>query len=131
MSDLTQRSSLPGSAGAATTQQSPTANKPDPLLDGDELPTFRFALEKSEAKVIGGNSAREVTVKQLPISKGIAGVSMRLEPGGMRELHWHATAAEWAFVLEGRCRTTVIDPEGRAETNDFDPGDIWYFPRGH
>ena len=49
----------------------------------------------------------------------------------MRELHWHATAAEWAFVTEGRVRTTVIDPQGCAETNDFEPGDIWYFPRGH
>src|SRR5262249_43454471 len=106
-------------------------NKPDPLLDGDELPTFRFALEKSEGKVVGGNSAREATVKQLPISKGIAGVSMRLEPGGIRELHWHATAAEWAFVIDGRCRTTVIDPEGHAETNDFEPGDIWCCRRGH
>ena len=56
---------------------------------------------------------------------------MRLEPGAMRELHWHATAAEWAFVIEGRVRTTVIDPQGYAETNDFDPGDVWYFPRGH
>ncbi len=68
---------------------------------------------------------------QLPISKGIAGVSMKLEPGAMRELHWHATAAEWAFVLSGRVRTTVIEPEGFAETNDFEPGDVWYFPRGH
>ena len=84
-----------------------------------------------KGKVIGGNSAREATVKQLPISKGIAGVSMRLEPGGMRELHWHATAAEWAYVIEGRCRTTVIAPSGDSETNDFEPGDIWYFPRGH
>ena len=49
----------------------------------------------------------------------------------MRELHWHATAAEWAFVIEGRVRTTVIDPQGNAETNDFEPGDVWYFPRGH
>jgi oxalate decarboxylase len=49
----------------------------------------------------------------------------------MRELHWHATAAEWAFVTEGRVRTTVIEPQGYAETNDFEPGDIWYFPRGH
>ena len=56
---------------------------------------------------------------------------MILEPGVMRELHWHATAAEWAFVIDGRVRTTVIDPQGYAETNDFDPGDIWYFPRGH
>ena len=40
----------------------------------------------------------------------------------MRELHWHATAAEWAFVIEGRVRTTVIDPQGGAETNEFEPG---------
>jgi oxalate decarboxylase len=106
-------------------------NVPDPLLAGDDLPTFKFALEKSEGKVIGGSYGKEVTVKQLPISKGIAGVSMRLEPGAMRELHWHATAAEWAFVIEGRVRTTVIDPQGRAETNEFEPGDVWYFPRGH
>jgi len=109
----------------------PNNNEPDPLLAGKELPTFKFELEKSEGKVIGNSIGREATVEQLPISKGIAGVSMILEPGAMRELHWHATAAEWAFVVEGRVRTTVIDPEGNAETNDFEPGDIWYFPRGH
>jgi oxalate decarboxylase len=106
-------------------------NVPDPLLAGKELPTFKFALEKSEGKRVGKSTAKEATVTQLPISKGIAGVSMELEPGGMRELHWHATAAEWAFVDKGRVRTTVIDPQGRAETNDFGPGDVWYFPRGH
>jgi oxalate decarboxylase len=106
-------------------------NVPDGLLSGDQLPTFKFALEKSAGKVIGGSYGKEATVAQLPISKGIAGVSMRLEPGAMRELHWHATAAEWAFVLAGRVRTTVIDPKGAAETNDFEPGDVWYFPRGH
>jgi len=105
-------------------------NVPDPLLSGKELPTFKFALDKSEGKVIGNSYGKEATVEQLPISKGIAGVSMQIEPGAMRELHWHATAAEWAFVLDGRVRTTVIDPRGYAETNDFDPGDVWYFPRG-
>src|SRR5437667_10796714 len=106
-------------------------NVPDPLLAGKELPTFKFELEKSKGKVHGNNFGKEVTVEQLPISKGIAGVSMQLEPGVMRELHWHATAAEWAFVLKGRVRTTVINPAGQTETKDFDPGDIWYFPRGH
>src|SRR5215470_3194405 len=106
-------------------------NVPDGLLSGAQLPTFKFALEKSAGKVVGGSFGKEATVAQLPISKGIAGVSMRLEPGVMRELHWHATAAEWAFVLAGRVRTTVIDPKGAAETNDFEPGDVWYFPRGH
>src|SRR5438034_1339438 len=106
-------------------------NVPDPLLAGKELPTFKFELEKSKGKVLGNSFGKEVTVEQLPISKGIAGVSMQLEPGVMRELHWHATASEWAFVLKGRVRTTVINPAGQTETNDFDPGDIWYFPRGH
>ena len=106
-------------------------NVPDPLLAGKDLPTFKFALEKSTGKVIGNSFGKEATVEQLPISKGIAGVSMKMEPGAMRELHWHATAAEWAFVLEGRVRTTVIEPQGYADTNDFDPGDVWYFPRGH
>lgn len=106
-------------------------NVPDPLLTGKELPTFKFALEKSEGKVIGNSYGKEATVEQLPISKGIAGVSMRIEPGAMRELHWHATAAEWAFVNKGRVRTTVLGPGGYTETNDFEPGDVWYFPRGH
>lgn len=142
MFDVPRRDVLAASAGfaaAALTASRPAAagdpsfmnNVPDPLLAGKELPTFKFALEKSQGKVIGSSFGKEATVTQLPISKGIAGVSMRLEPGAMRELHWHATAAEWAFVIEGRVRTTVIDPQGNAETNDFDVGDVWYFPRGH
>jgi oxalate decarboxylase len=119
-------------AGIATVEGFPFKNNvPDPLLAGKELPTFKFELEKSKGKVIKGSSGKEATVTQLPISKGIAGVSMVLEPGAMRELHWHATAAEWAYVLEGRVRTTVIAPDGSFETDDFEPGDIWYFPRGH
>src|SRR5437868_6557554 len=106
-------------------------NVPDPLLSQKELPTFKFALEKSKGRVIAGNTAKEATVVELPISKGLAGVSMGLEPGAMRELHWHATAAEWAFVDRGRVRTTVLAPGGYAETSDFEPGDVWYFPRGH
>lgn len=106
-------------------------NVPDPALSKEELPNFKFELEKSTGRVDGGSFGKEATVEQLPISTGIAGVSMRLEPGVARELHWHATAAEWAFVMEGHCRTTVVSPEGQSETNDFSPGDVWYFPRGH
>jgi oxalate decarboxylase len=141
MSDVTRRQFIGSAATAAALMGMNSAdaaadfafknNVPDPLLSGTELPTFKFELEKSEGKVVGNSSGKESTVEQLPIAKGIAGVSMRLEPGAMRELHWHATAAEWAFVIEGRVRTTVIDPQGHAETNDFEPGDVWYFPRGH
>src|SRR5215471_13590544 len=128
---LASAAMVSGAPLASTGDESFMNNVPDPILSGKELPTFKFALEKSQGKVIGDSYGKEATVTQLPISKGIAGVSMRLEPGVMRELHWHATAAEWAFVIEGRVRTTVIDPQGAAETNEFEPGDVWYFPRGH
>ncbi|MGE3809078.1 MAG: cupin domain-containing protein [Gemmataceae bacterium] len=144
MSDFERRDFLKGAAAfaagvtAALTSRHADAgspsfmnNVPDPLLTGKELPTFKFALEKSRGKVIDGNTAKEATVEQLPISKGIAGVSMGLQPGGMRELHWHATAAEWAFVNKGRVRTTVLGPYDQAQINDYEPGDVWYFPRGH
>jgi oxalate decarboxylase len=85
-------------------------NVPDSLLSGKILPSFKFELEKSKGKVMGNIFGKEATVEQLPISKGITGVSMQLEPGVMREVHWHGTAAEWAFVLKGRARTTVINP---------------------
>src|SRR5438270_9665364 len=108
---------LGGAGRVAAGDPSFMNNVPDPLLAGKELPTFKFALEKSKGKVIGNSFGKEATVEQLPISKGIAGVSMKIEPGAMRELHWHATAAEWAYIVSGRVRTTIFDPHGRAETN--------------
>jgi oxalate decarboxylase len=119
--------SLAGVAGtlAVTSEEIAAAEK------HEELPTFRYPLEQQRGRITEGGSAKEATVKQLAISTGIAGVSMRLKRGGLRELHWHANAAEWAFLIKGRVRTTVIGPDSLSETNDFDPGDVWYFPRGH
>src|SRR3954466_11015019 len=62
-------------------------NVPDPAISGKDLPTFKFALEKSDGKVIGNSYGKEATVTQLPISKGLAGGSMKLEAGGVRQLH--------------------------------------------
>lgn len=38
----------------------------------------------------------------------MAGVDMRLEPAGYRELHWHV-ASEWSLVLNGSCRIQVCE----------------------
>lgn len=47
------------------------------------------------------------TVREFPITT-LAGVNMRLTPGGVRELHWHQQA-EWAYMLLGRARITSVD----------------------
>ncbi len=96
----------------------------------EPLQDFKYSLDSSKGWEGAGGSAKEVTVTQLPVSNSIAGVSMRLTPGGLRELHWHAIAAEWAYMVEGRCRITVLSPNGQAEVVDFEKGDIWYFPKG-
>ena len=103
----------------------------DALLNGPTLPSFKFPLESQPSRVFEAGTAREAGVANFPVSTGISGVSMFLKPGGLRELHWHANAAEWAYIIKGHCRITVFDPEGRCEVKDFGPGDVWYFPRGH
>jgi oxalate decarboxylase len=68
-------------------------------------------------------------VRELPVATQLAGVGMRLQPGGIRELHWH-TAAEWSFMLDGHARVTAVDAEGRNFIADVGPGDTWFFPAG-
>jgi oxalate decarboxylase len=97
----------------------------------EEIPVLKYDLEAQTHWTGAGGSAKEATVAEFPVSQSMAGVSMRLDPGAIRELHWHALAAEWAYMLEGRCRVTVISPNGQSEVSEFGPGDTWYFPRGH
>jgi oxalate decarboxylase len=110
-------------------QQPPFGPTPK-VLAGAELPSCRFQLGAVTPKTWDGGWAKEATVAEFPVSEKLAGVLMSLAPGGLRELHWHANAAEWAYVLKGRCRVTTIDPKGRSQIVDFGAGDVWYFPRG-
>jgi len=121
--------SLAGKPRADAQQEKPkvgrVAHKEPPLEN------FKYDLDASTGFSGEGGTAKEVTVAEFPVSQSIAGVSMVLKPGAIRELHWHAIAAEWAYVIEGNVRTTVLNPQGEAAQDDFGPGDIWYFPKGH
>ena len=116
-------------AHSSESRQPPYGPAPVPL-DGPELPSFRYP-PGAQTEQFNGGTAKEANVTGFPVSEKLAGVYMTLEPGALRELHWHANAAEWAYVLEGNCRVTTIDPLGQCEIVDFGPGDVWYFPRGH
>jgi oxalate decarboxylase len=93
------------------------------------LPSFRYRLEQQPPRTDCGGVVRAASVRQFPVSTGLAGASMRLQPGCLRELHWHSTAAELGYVVSGNCLTTVLSPTG-ADTDTFGPGDVWCFPRG-
>src|SRR5438105_11171285 len=66
---------------------------------------FKYPFSFANKRGYDGGWSREVTVRELPVSKSMAGVNMRLTAGGIRELHWH-TAAEWALMLYGSARIT-------------------------
>jgi len=101
-----------------------------PNTDSKSLvPTFKYPFSLANRRVYEGGWSREVTVRELPVSKSIAGVNMRLTAGGVRELHWH-TAGEWAIMLYGTARITAIDAAGKSFVADVKKNDLWYFPSG-
>ena len=109
-------------------QQNPDLLVP-PSTDSGTLPNLRFSFSDAHMRLEFGGWTRQVTVRELGISKNIAGVNMRLNTGGVRELHWHK-AAEWAYMLYGTARITAVDAQGRNFVDDVGVGDLWYFPAG-
>ncbi|WVX16336.1 cupin domain-containing protein [Synechococcus elongatus IITB3] len=97
---------------------------------GKDLPAFSYPFSKTSLVDYDGGVTKQVGTYNFPVSKGMAGVYMTLEPGAIRELHWHANAAEWAYVIEGRTRITLTNPEGEVQIADVEAGGLWYFPRG-
>jgi oxalate decarboxylase len=63
-----------------------------PSTDHGTLPNLRFSFSDAHMRLESGGWTRQVTVRELGISKNIAGVNMRLNAGGVRELHWHKAA---------------------------------------
>jgi oxalate decarboxylase len=100
-----------------------------PQTDSGTVPNLRYSFDAAHNRLLPGGWAREVTQRELPIATELAGVNMRLEPGGARELHWHKEA-EWAYMLAGRARVTAVDAEGRGFIDDVGVGDLWNFPAG-
>lgn len=100
-----------------------------PRKSGDPV-VFTASLDKAPIKATSGGWAREVTTRTLPLATGIAGAHLFVNAGGAREMHWH-NSAEWAYVVEGHCQVTVVDPEGQLEVVNLAPGDLWFFPKGH
>jgi oxalate decarboxylase len=100
-----------------------------PFTDSGTVPNLKYSFAAAHNRLLPGGWAREVTTRELPIATELAGVNMRLKPGGIRELHWHKEA-EWAYMLAGRARITVVDQDGRNFIDDVGVGDIWNFPAG-
>jgi oxalate decarboxylase len=73
-------------------------------------------------------TVRITDTKNFPVSKTIAAALVEVEPGGMRELHWHPNTDEWQYYIQGRARMGVFGASGQARTFDFTENDVGYVP---
>src|SRR5277367_3415809 len=121
-------SSDPGPTNPALDAANPDSDSP-PVTDAGGVQTFKYPFSLAHKRMQEGGWSREVTQRELAVSKTLAGVDMRLTAGGVRELHWH-TAAEWAFMLYGTARITCIDADGKSFVTDVKENELWFFPPG-
>ena len=99
-----------------------------PQTDSGTLPNLKFSLSQAHMRLEEGGWAREVTQRELPVATTLSGVDMRLEPGAIRELHWHPTNDEWQYHISGQGRMGVFANSGKNRTVDYQAGDVGYVP---
>ncbi|OIW27085.1 Bicupin, oxalate decarboxylase/oxidase [Coniochaeta ligniaria NRRL 30616] len=94
---------------------------------------FTHKMLAQKPKLTSGGEVRITDSKNFPISKTVAAAHVLIEPGALREMHWHPNADEWSFFIRGRARVTIFAAEGQARTFDYVPGDVGIVPKnmGH
>ena len=118
----------PGPRDVVRDRENPNTLAP-PETDHGSIPNLKFSFADAHNRLQPGGWAREVTERELPIAKQLAGVDMRLKAGAVREMHWHQPG-EWSYMLHGRARITAVDLDGRQFVDDVGEGDLWFFPPG-
>src|SRR5262249_27485521 len=98
------------------------------------LPTsFSYRLLAQEPIRTKGGTVRISDSTTFPAATTIAAAFVEVEPGAMRELHWHPNANEAQYYISGQARMTVFAADSTAGTFDYRPGDVGFVPRnmGH
>ncbi|MDB6032006.1 MAG: oxalate decarboxylase [Verrucomicrobiales bacterium] len=110
------------------------ADVPGPLANdrvagaGPVPQTLSHRMMAQEPIRSSGGTVRITDSSVFPASKTIAAALVEVEPGGMREMHWHPNADEWQFYISGEARMTVFASQNNARTFNFQAGDVGTVP---
>lgn len=96
--------------------------------DGQTDTPFAFHMSKLQPTQApgGGGWTKIVDYTQFNASKTLASAYVHVEPGALRELHWHRNV-EWGYVVKGKGRATAFSGNAKARTFDVQAGDTWLF----
>ncbi|KIP07653.1 hypothetical protein PHLGIDRAFT_105418 [Phlebiopsis gigantea 11061_1 CR5-6] len=89
---------------------------------------FTFEFSKVPVTQLPGGTVKVADSRTFKVSKSIAVAEVTVEPGAIRELHWHPTQDEWAYFIEGQARITLFGAQSNSRTFDYQAGDIGYVP---
>ena len=87
-----------------------------------------WRLLGQEPVEVPGGRVRIVDSNNFHAASTIAAALVELDPGAMRELHWHPTNDEWQYYISGQGQMTVFASSGKARTFDYRAGDVGYVP---
>jgi oxalate decarboxylase len=90
--------------------------------------SYSYRLSAQPPTRAPGGQVRIVDSTNFPAASTIAAALVEVEPGGLREMHWHPTNDEWQYFMGGSGRMTVFASGGKARTFDYGPGDVGYVP---
>jgi oxalate decarboxylase len=135
---LSKNFGVPGSAFSHVRDPSELymfgAEVPGPIAS-DEIagvtavsPTFSHKMLAQEPIKTKSGTVRITDTSLFPASKTISAALVEVEPGGMREMHWHPNASEWQYYIDGQARMGVFAASGQARTFDFQAGDVGFVP---
>jgi len=89
---------------------------------------YVFRASKQQKNHFEGGATQVVDSSNFAVTN-LAALFIDLEPGGMREIHWHPDADEIQYYISGQARMTVFDAVNNARTFDFVAGDVGYVPK--
>jgi oxalate decarboxylase len=94
--------------------------------------SHKFRLETDGIKQeFKGGYIKVVSSKEFPIQNTLTSLRMNIEPGAIRELHWHPNADEWQYVISGQGRVTIFGSHGRVKTMDYGKGMVSFIKQGY
>jgi oxalate decarboxylase len=101
-----------------------------------EAPPYPFVYplgSSTPVKQNAGGTVRVADSTNFKVATTVASALVTVQPGGIREMHWHPNADEWQYYIKGKARMTVFNTGPNALTTNFSAGDIGYVPRnlGH
>jgi oxalate decarboxylase len=110
--------------------QVPPPLEADRVVGAGPVPhTFSHRLAAQEPIRARAGAVRIVDASNFPAAQMIAAGLVEVEPGGLRELHWHPNSDELQYYIEGAGRMTVYASGSSAQTFDYQGGDVGYVPK--